>query len=86
METWVSEHIDPEEIPSQVDVLEAKALAASCRAAASAAGIPDAEIGEQSDNLATFIAGRIEEAADKLSAKDDSLRGRPPSDRDSRLG
>jgi hypothetical protein len=51
--------------------LEAKALAASCRAAASAAGISDAEIGEQFDNLATFIVGQIEEAVDKLSAKDD---------------
>ena len=71
VETWVSEHIYPEDSPPQVDVSGAKALAASCRAAASAAGIPDAEIGEQSDNLATFIAGQIEEAADKLSAKDD---------------
>ena len=65
VETWVSEHIDPEEIPSQVDVLE------SCRAAANSAGISDAEIGEQFDSLATFIAGQIEGAADKLSAKDD---------------
>ena len=48
VETWVSEHIDPEEIPSQVDVLE------SCRAAANSAGISDAEIGEKFDNLATL--------------------------------
>jgi hypothetical protein len=33
--------------------------------------LSDAEIGEQFDNLATFIAGQIEEAVDKLSAKDD---------------
>jgi len=71
VETWVSEHIYPEDSPPQVDVSAAKALAASCRAAANAAGISDAEIGEQFDNLATFIAGQIEEAADKLSAKDD---------------
>ena len=71
VETWVSERIYPEDSPRQVDVSAAKALAASCRAAANAAGISDAEIGEQFDNLATFIAGQIEEAADKLSAKDD---------------
>ena len=41
------------------------------RNAANAAGISDLEIGEQFDNLTTFIAGQIEEAADKLSAKDD---------------
>ena len=69
VETWVSERIYPEDSPPQVDVSAAKALAASCRAAANAAGISDA--GEQFDNLATFIAGQIEEAADKLSAKDD---------------
>jgi hypothetical protein len=71
VETWVSEQIYPEDSPPQVDVSAAKALAARCRAAANAAGISDAEIGEQFDNLATFIAGQIEEAADKLSAKDD---------------
>ena len=71
VETWVSEHIYPEDSPPQVDVSAAKALAASCRAAANAAGISDAEIEEQFDDLATFIAGQIEEAADKLSAKDD---------------
>jgi len=38
---------------------------------ANAAGISDAEIGEQFDNLTTFVAGQIEEAADKLSGKDD---------------
>jgi len=71
VETWVSEHIYPEDSPPQVDVSAAKALAASCRAAANAAGISDAEVGEQFDNLATFIAGQIEEAADTLSTKDD---------------
>jgi hypothetical protein len=71
VETWVSEHIYPEDSPPQVDVSAAKALAASCRAAANAAGISDAKIGEQFDNLGTFIAGQIEEAADKLSEKDD---------------
>jgi hypothetical protein len=30
-----------------------------------------AEIEEQFDDLAAFIAGQIEEAADKLSAKDE---------------
>jgi hypothetical protein len=67
VETWVSEHIYPEGSP-QVDVSEAKALAASCRAASNAAGISDAEIGEQFDDLATFIAGQIEEAADTVEA------------------
>ena len=71
VETWVSERIYPEDSPPQVDVSAAKALAASCRAAANAAGISDAEIEEQFDNLTAFIAGQIEEAADKLSAKDD---------------
>ena len=71
VETWVSEHIYPEDSPPQVDVSQAKGLAASCRAAATAAGISDAEIEEQFDNLTTFVAGQIEEAADKLSAKDE---------------
>jgi len=71
VEAWVSEHIYPEDSPHQVDVSQAKGLAASCRAAATAAGISDAEIEEQFDDLAAFIAGQIEEAADKLSAKDD---------------
>jgi len=71
VETWVSEHIYPEDSPPQVDVSGAKALAASCRAAANAAGISDAEIGEQFDDLATFIEGQIVEAADKLSPKDE---------------
>ena len=61
--------ISASEIPAAVAA--AQQLAASCRAAANAAGISDAEIGEQFDNLATFIAGQIEEAVDKLSAKDD---------------
>ena len=61
VETWVSERIYPEDSPPQVDVSAAKALAASCRAAANAAGISDAEIEEQFDNLTAFIAGQIEE-------------------------
>jgi hypothetical protein len=71
VETWVSEQIYPEGSPPKVDVSEAKALATSCRAAANAAGISDAEIGEQFDDLTAFIAGEIQEAVDKLSAKDD---------------
>ena len=39
VETWVSEHIYPEDSPPQVDVSQAKGLAASCRTAATAAGI-----------------------------------------------
>jgi hypothetical protein len=71
VETWVSEHIYPEGSPPKVDVSSAGALAARCRVAANAAGISDAEIGEQFDDLTTFIAGQIQEAADKLSAKED---------------
>jgi hypothetical protein len=71
VETWVSEQIFPEGFPPMVDVSRAKALETSCRAAANAAGISDAEIGEQFDNLTTFIAGQIQEAVGKLSAKDD---------------
>ena len=71
VETWVSEQIYPEGSPPKVDVSGAKALAANCRAAANAAGISDAEIGEQFDDLTAFIAGEIQEAVDKLSAKDD---------------
>ena len=71
IETWVSQQIYPEGSPPKVDVAEADALAASCRAAANAAGISDAEIGEQFDDLTAFVAGQIEEAADKLTAKDD---------------
>jgi hypothetical protein len=50
VETWVSEQIYPEDSPPQIDVSQAKALAASCRAAANAAGISDAEIEEQFDD------------------------------------
>jgi hypothetical protein len=71
VETWVSEHIYPEGSPPKVDASSAEALAASCRVAANAAGISDAEIGEQFDNLTAFVAGQIQEAADKLSAKED---------------
>jgi hypothetical protein len=69
VETWVSEHIYPEVSLPKIDVSEAEALAAGCRAAANAAGISDAEIGEQFDNLTAFVSGQIEEAADKLSGK-----------------
>ena len=71
VETWVSEQIYPEGSPPKVDVSGANALAANCRAAANAAGISDAELAEQFDNLTTFIAGQIREAADKLSANDE---------------
>ena len=71
VETWVAEHIYPEGSPPKIDVSEAQALATSCRAAANAAGISDAEIGEQFDSLTRFIAGQIQEAADKLSAEED---------------
>jgi hypothetical protein len=71
VETWVSEHIYPEGSPPKVDFSSAEVLAASCRVAANAAGISDAEIGEQFDDLTTFIAGQIQEAADKLSAEED---------------
>ena len=43
VETWVSQHIYPEGSPPNIDVSGAKALAASCRAAANAAGISDAQ-------------------------------------------
>jgi hypothetical protein len=43
IETFVSEHIYPEGSPPNIDVSGAKALAASCRAAANAAGISDAQ-------------------------------------------
>jgi hypothetical protein len=71
VETWVSEHIYPENSPPKLDVSAAAALAASCRAAANEAGISDAEIGDQFDNLTTFIAGQIQEATDKQSDEDD---------------
>ena len=49
-------HIYPEGSPQKVDVSEAKATATSCRAAANTAEISDAEIGEQFDDLTTFVA------------------------------
>ena len=48
-------HIYPEGAPPKVDVSEAKAMATSFRPA-NTAGISDAEIGEQSDDLTTFVA------------------------------
>ncbi|MGO9359684.1 MAG: hypothetical protein ACLP1D_18810 [Xanthobacteraceae bacterium] len=71
VETWVSENIYSNSSAPKVDSSGAEALAARCRAAANAAGIADAEISEQFDSLAAFITGQIQEAADKLAAKEE---------------
>ncbi len=71
IETWVSDNIFSTSAPRQPDRAGADALADNCRAAAHQAGITDTEIGEQFDSLAQFIAGQIDEAAERLSAKDD---------------
>lgn len=70
VETWVAEHIYPHGSPPNLDASGARALAIACRADAHAAGISDGELGEQFDDLDAFIAGQIEEAAEKNSAED----------------
>ena len=64
VEEWVSENV-PAEDKSGDERARARALADRCRADAAAAGIPASEIGEAIDDLPAFMAGAIEEAAER---------------------
>jgi hypothetical protein len=64
VDNWISENIHADGMPV-TDRSQAAPLAAACRAAARQEGISDAEIDEAFDDLAAFIAGQIEEAADR---------------------
>jgi hypothetical protein len=62
VEEWVSDHVSAEDKPGDE---QARALADRCRADAGAQGISTNEIGEAIDDLTAFMAGAIEEAAER---------------------
>jgi hypothetical protein len=65
VDAWVSEHINAEGEAPEGDNSRAQAFATECLAAAEAAGIPAAEITESIEDLASFMAGEIQEANDR---------------------
>jgi hypothetical protein len=75
VDTWVSEHVNAEGYAPEGDNSRARTLARECLMAAQAAGIPEAEITESIEDLASYMAGEIEDAndreADRLAEKDD---------------
>ena len=64
VEEWVSGHVSAED-KSGDEQARARALADRCRADAGAQGISTSEIGEAIDDLTAFMAGAIEEAAER---------------------
>jgi hypothetical protein len=64
VEEWVSDHVGAE-YKSGDEQARASALADRCRADAGAKGISANEIGEAVDDLTAFMAGAIEEAAER---------------------
>ena len=64
VEEWVSDHVRAKD-KSDDERARARALADRCRADASTHGITANEIGEAIDNLAEFMIGEIEEAAER---------------------
>src|ERR1700735_963346 len=64
VEEWVSDHVSAED-KSGDEQARARALADRCRADAGAQGITANEIGEAIDDLTAFMAGAIEEAAER---------------------
>ena len=64
VEEWVSDHVSAED-KSGDEQARARALADRCRADAGARGITANEIGEAIDDLTAFMAGAIEEAAER---------------------
>jgi hypothetical protein len=69
VEQWVSDNIRAEGYPPEGDDTHAKKLAAECRAAALAAGIPASEIDAEFDDMAAFMATEIHEANDREVAR-----------------
>jgi hypothetical protein len=65
VEGWVSDHVQPEGYEPDGDNTRAKQLAEECLSAANAEGISKIEIDEAIDDLTTFMAGQIEEIADR---------------------
>jgi hypothetical protein len=64
VEEWVSDHVSAED-KSGDEQARARALADRCRTDAGAQGITANEIGEAIDDLTAFMAGAIEEAAER---------------------
>jgi hypothetical protein len=71
VETWVEEKIEDMGETSGDVQAQAKALAAECIAAAQEDGITQSEINDTFDDLAAFIAGEIEEAAERKHRPDE---------------
>ncbi len=69
VEEWVSENIQAEGYPPEGDDTQARKFAAGCRAAALAAGIPDAEIDAEFDDMAAFMSAEIPDANDREVAR-----------------
>jgi hypothetical protein len=64
VEEWVSDQVRAED-KSGDERARGSALADRCRADAGTHGIPASEIGEAIDDLAAFMIGAIEEAAER---------------------
>jgi len=65
VENWVSENIHAEGQLAEGRDIQAKSLAARCRAEALAAGIPESEIDDEFDDLRAFMSGQIQEANER---------------------
>jgi hypothetical protein len=65
VENWVSENVRAEGYPLEGDDTQAKKLAAECREAALAAGIPASEIEAEFDDMEAFMSAEIHEANDR---------------------
>ena len=73
VETWVEEKIEAmDTVPADVEA-KAATLAAECIAEAQDDGITQSDIGDTFDDLATFIAGEIEEAFGRKNRHDEGL-------------
>ena len=64
VDEWVTQHVRAEDAEGDIEV-RATALAGQCLAAAGKKGIPASEINDAIDDLADFMVGAIEEAAER---------------------
>jgi hypothetical protein len=65
VESWVTENVRAQSDQSNGDNSQAQALATRCLNAATAEGIPQAEMAAAFDDLTAFVAGEIAEANDR---------------------
>ena len=71
VETWVSDKIAALERDPNPGKPAAKAWAAQCSDAARTVGIPQAEIDDAFDDLTAYMAGQIEESAERDGVRTD---------------